>query len=147
MTTRNTIEDRTVLHSPRRRAWMVLLALAIIALPGLASAGEHHKGERASATSLAPEQVRTVQRALSSQGYAVALTGAWDQDTRAALMKFQRSRDLPTTGDLDPATTQALGVDPSLVTPVGGTASREQVNVDPAVNCDVNTTIDCRPGA
>ena len=45
---------------------------------------------------LAPEQVRLVQRSLVDRGFAVDLTGNFDDRTQTALMDFQRARGLPT---------------------------------------------------
>src|SRR6185369_1095588 len=60
----------------------------------------------------APEQVRTLQRALSDRGFAVDLTGRFDDRTQTALMDFQRARGLPSTGNLNQPTVEALGIDP-----------------------------------
>jgi peptidoglycan hydrolase-like protein with peptidoglycan-binding domain len=67
---------------------------------------------------LSPEQVRVVQRALADRGFAVELTGEYDSSTRSALTAFQRARGLPATGNLNSPTVEALGIDPSDVTPV-----------------------------
>jgi hypothetical protein len=98
---------------------------------------------------LEPEQIRMVQRALNDHGMNVAVTGSWDQRTRAAIGTFQSENGLPSTGTLDPATSRALGVDPYEVVPVGGRlpeAAARSTADDPAVNCAINTTVDCRPG-
>jgi peptidoglycan hydrolase-like protein with peptidoglycan-binding domain len=67
-----------------------------------------------------PEQVRTLQRALSDRGFAVDLTGRFDDRTQTALMDFQRARGLPSTGNLNRPTVEALGIDPREVMPVRG---------------------------
>jgi hypothetical protein len=64
-----------------------------------------------------PAQAHLVQRSLNEHGYPVELTGIYDQRTRAAVTGFQRSHGIETTGDMDPATAHALGLDPSEVTP------------------------------
>ena len=87
-----------------------------------------------------PEQIRRVPRALQERGYQVAPTGAWDPGTSTALADFQSSSGLPATGQWDAATSRALGLDPSAVMPVSGTRT-----ADPAVNCEINNTIDCLP--
>jgi peptidoglycan hydrolase-like protein with peptidoglycan-binding domain len=68
----------------------------------------------------APEQVRTLQRALADRGFAVDLTGRFDDHTQTALQDFQRARGLPPTGNLDQPTVEALGLDPREVLPVRG---------------------------
>jgi len=96
---------------------------------------------------MSPEQIRLVQRTLNAQGYPVEVTSAWDKRTRAALTSFQTAHALPATGDLDPATSQALGVDPADVMPVRATAAEDAAaSDDPAVNRSVNNTVDGRPG-
>ena len=104
------------------------------------------------ATSLAPEQVRMIQRALTEQGHPVALTGTWDRGTQSALLSFQRSHHLPATGTIDPATADALGVDPNAVQPVSKFEPTSGYGYlhpfdpnNPEVNCAVNNTVDCRP--
>ncbi len=72
---------------------------------------------------LAPEQVRLVQRALTDRGFALDLSGAFDDRTQTALMDFQRARGLPTTGNLNRPTVEALGLDPRDVMPVRGSTS------------------------
>ena len=96
--------------------------------------------------SLQPEQVRVVQRALQDYGYNVALSGTWDDGTRAAVGSFQSANGLPATGALDSATSKALGVDPWAVTPVAGRMPEANLRSDPAVNCAINNTVDCLPG-
>jgi hypothetical protein len=121
--------------------WLLALALVFAFQPTVA-------GGKDRTASLEPEQIRTVQRALQDKGHAVELTGAWDEGTRAALTAFQAKSDLPQTGQLDPATSRALGVDPSAIMPVSGMKTAESgINFDdPAMNCSVNNTADCRPG-
>lgn len=69
---------------------------------------------------LSPEQVRVVQRSLGDRGFAVELTGNYDDQTRVALGDFQRSRGLPATGNLNAETAAALGIDPADMMPVRG---------------------------
>ena len=71
-------------------------------------------------SSLSPEQVRLVQRSLADRGFAVDLSGRFDDPTRQALSEFQRARGLPATGNLNPPTVDALGLDPRDVMPVRG---------------------------
>ena len=65
-------------------------------------------------------QARLVQRSLNGHGYPVELTEIYDARTRAAVTAFQRSHGIEATGDMDPATARALGLDPGDVTPTRG---------------------------
>jgi N-acetylmuramoyl-L-alanine amidase len=63
---------------------------------------------------LHPNVVRGVQRRLRQQGfYTGGPDGVWGPRTRSAVEHFQRSRGLDATGDLNPKTAAALGVDPN----------------------------------
>jgi peptidoglycan hydrolase-like protein with peptidoglycan-binding domain len=69
---------------------------------------------------LNPEQVRVLQRALAAKGQVLEVTGAFDEQTSAALKAFQRSQNLVPTGNLNFKTIEALGVNPADVMPVRG---------------------------
>lgn len=57
--------------------------------------------------------VRDAQQRLSTLGfYAGAIDGIWGPDTQAAVERFQRSRGLQVTGDLDQVTASALQAEP-----------------------------------
>src|SRR5258708_35425667 len=57
--------------------------------------------------------VRDAQQRLSALGfYAGAIDGFWGPDTQAAVERFQRSRGLQVSGDLNPVTTSALQAAP-----------------------------------
>src|SRR5690242_16643596 len=59
----------------------------------------------------ADNTVMNAQTALNSQGYnAGAADGRMGPNTRAAVSKFQADHNLPSTGSLDSATLNALGV-------------------------------------
>ena len=112
------------------RKLLILAALALAAC----SHSRSSKGEEAASSGtqpgdktwvaqpgdLSPEQVRVVQRSLGDRGFAVELTGNYDDQTRVALSDFQRSRGLPATGNLNAETAAALGIDPADVMPVRG---------------------------
>jgi Putative peptidoglycan binding domain len=80
---------------------------------------------------LSPEQVRLVQRSLVDRGFAVDLTGSFDDRTQTALMDFQRARGLPATGNLNAPTVEALGIDPRDVMPVRGSSSSMDSSREP----------------
>ena len=68
------------------------------------------------AQSLAPSAVRTVQSRLRSAGdYSGRLDGIWGPDSIAALERFQQTHGLQPTGQLNPATTVTLGIDPAML--------------------------------
>jgi hypothetical protein len=52
-----------------------------------------------------------VRGRLNNLGFACAATGDWDADLKGALMRYQSLRNLPPTGELDDATSQALQQD------------------------------------
>jgi len=57
--------------------------------------------------------VMAAEQALTKFGYNPGnADGTYDDNTRAAVMNFQKERGLRTTGELDAATLSALGVPP-----------------------------------
>jgi peptidoglycan hydrolase-like protein with peptidoglycan-binding domain len=63
---------------------------------------------------LDPAVVRGVQRRLRQFGYYHGpADGTWGARTEEAMERFQRSRGLEPTGDLNPTTASALGLDPN----------------------------------
>lgn len=63
---------------------------------------------------LDPGVVRGVQNRLRQLGlYAGRAHGVWGPRSQAALERFQKSRGLEATGDLNPMTASALGVNPN----------------------------------
>lgn len=54
--------------------------------------------------------VTFVQRLLRERRYRVTIDGYFGQETRAAVLAFQRNNRLPQTGNVDSATWRALGV-------------------------------------
>ena len=58
------------------------------------------------------EKVKAAQQALKDKGYdAGTVDGRMGPKTQAALRDFQKAQGMELTGDLDPKTTQALGMD------------------------------------
>lgn len=63
---------------------------------------------------IAPPGLRAVQDSLHRAGiYGGAADGVWGQDSQAALQQFQQAHALLVTGQMNPATAQALGLDPA----------------------------------
>jgi peptidoglycan hydrolase-like protein with peptidoglycan-binding domain len=83
---------------------------------GLLAAGA---GPAAAAPEAAPGPlsrlaVRNVQARLRSLGfYRGAVDGFWGPGTQAAIERFQQGHGLQPTGQLNPATAQAMGLDPN----------------------------------
>jgi peptidoglycan hydrolase-like protein with peptidoglycan-binding domain len=63
---------------------------------------------------LSPEVVRTIQGRLRQLGfYRAEPDGVWGPKTQAAVERFQQSRALQVTGQLNPTTITAMGLDPN----------------------------------
>lgn len=68
----------------------------------------------APAMPLSPRAVRNVQMRLRALGfYRPSADGVWGAGTQTALERFQRGRGLEANGQINPATIQALGLNPS----------------------------------
>ncbi|MGG5818410.1 peptidoglycan-binding domain-containing protein [Falsiroseomonas sp. HW251] len=81
-----------------------------IALPQVLSVPEQAAGP---AAGLSPRAVRNVQQRLRALGfYQGGADGVWGAGTQAALERFQRGRGLEATGQINPMTAQALGLNP-----------------------------------
>jgi peptidoglycan hydrolase-like protein with peptidoglycan-binding domain len=63
---------------------------------------------------LSSHQIRDIQQALEARGaHAIRVDGQWGPDIEAAVRNFQKSENLITqSGELDPLTLMALGLDP-----------------------------------
>ncbi len=63
---------------------------------------------------LSPTAIRNVQQRLRGMGfYRGAVDGLWGAGTQAAIERFQQGRGLQSNGQINPATVQALGLDPN----------------------------------
>lgn len=68
----------------------------------------------ASTETLSPAAVRNVQQRLRTLGfYRGSVDGTWGPGTQSSIERFQQGRGLQSTGQLNPATAQALGLDPN----------------------------------
>jgi peptidoglycan hydrolase-like protein with peptidoglycan-binding domain len=68
----------------------------------------------AASNTLSRRAVRNVQSRLRALGfYNGQVDGAWGAGTQAAIERFQQGRGLQPTGQLNPATAQAMGLDPN----------------------------------
>ena len=64
----------------------------------------------ASPAAIPGSRVKALQEALSEQGMTVTADGVLDEETRAAIRKYQSQHHLPVTGEPDQATLDKLGV-------------------------------------
>ena len=68
----------------------------------------------ATSNTLSRSAVRNVQSRLRALGfYRGQVDGAWGAGTQAAIERFQQGRGLQSTGQINPATAQAMGLDPN----------------------------------
>lgn len=68
----------------------------------------------AASNTLSRSAVRNVQARLKSLGfYRGQVDGAWGAGTQSAIERFQQGRGLQSTGQINPVTAQALGLDPN----------------------------------
>jgi peptidoglycan hydrolase-like protein with peptidoglycan-binding domain len=83
-------------------------------LAGAASSVPTSPVTTTAAEPLAPEVVRTIQGRLRQLGFYSGQTdGIWGPGMQSSLERFQQGRGLQPTGQLNPATTTALGLDPN----------------------------------
>lgn len=61
-------------------------------------------------TSISESTVKALQEALNRQGIAVKVDGVLNEETRAAIRKYQSQHHVPVTGEPDKATLDKLGV-------------------------------------
>ncbi len=63
---------------------------------------------------LSPAAVRNIQNRLRAMNfYRGPVDGAWGAGTQSAIERFQQGRGLQSTGQVNPATAAALGLDPN----------------------------------
>jgi hypothetical protein len=82
----------------------------------VANAQQQISPQRLSTTvrDIQPALVRDIQQALDKMGFkAGRVDGKWGPQTEAALKDFQKSKNMPSNGQLDAMTTTALGLNPS----------------------------------
>ncbi len=110
----------------QRISWLAAIALLacaskqkVTSVPPDAGPDAEDRTTVVQPSTLSPEQVQLVQRSLVDRGFAVDVSGTFDQPTQTALADFQRARGLPATGNLNAPTIDALGLDPRDVAPSG----------------------------
>jgi peptidoglycan hydrolase-like protein with peptidoglycan-binding domain len=90
-----------------------------------------HPSRAADAGSVAqpldPAVVRTIQQRLSRAGYYTGrIDGVWGPQAEAAVERFQRGNGLQSTGELNPTTLSALGLDPNNLAGQGSGSSLQR---------------------
>lgn len=89
----------------RRAATALPLALLLAAgVPAVSALAQ------APAAALSESTIKSLQEALNKQGIAVPANGVLNDETRAAIRKYQSQHHLPVTGEADKATLDKLGV-------------------------------------
>jgi peptidoglycan hydrolase-like protein with peptidoglycan-binding domain len=85
----------------------------LLARPGVGTSTDPTVPAATPAT-LSRAAVRNVQARLRTLGfYRGSADGVWGPGTQAAIERFQQGRGLQSTGQINPATAQALGLDPN----------------------------------
>lgn len=86
----------------------------LAARPGDVATGADAAPAAVMAAPLSPLAVRNVQARLRAMGfYRGPVDGIWGPRTQAAVERFQQGRSLQVNGQINPATAQALGLDPN----------------------------------
>lgn len=93
-------------------------------------------GSESGAAHLTTDQIRRLQRELSTRGmYQGAVDGAWGPQTMAALRQFQQQQGLDPSGRADAQTRQALGLQLDRQ-PVSGAQTSASPELQPQVGRD-----------
>lgn len=99
---------------------VVAVTSAVLVSFGALAGGQEHSSSGASAE---PATVRQAQEKLISEGFnAGPVDGRLGQQTRQGLKDFQESRGLQPSGQLDPQTIAALGLDSDSSAAAGGSS-------------------------
>lgn len=99
---------------------LVAATSAVLISFGAVAGGQQHSSVGASAE---PATVRQAQEKLMSEGFDPgAVDGRLGQQTRQGLKDFQESRGLEPSGQLDPQTIAALGLESDSSAATGGTS-------------------------
>jgi hypothetical protein len=89
----------------------MLFAAALASLsPNLPAMAQTTSAPAPAAAALSEPTVRALQEALRKQGISVTVSGVLNDETRAAIRKYQSLHHLPVTGEPDKATLAKLGV-------------------------------------
>ncbi len=99
--------------NPATAATLGLRPAELLTPPGEATGADAAPAAAMSAP-LSPVAVRNVQARLRALGfYRAGVDGIWGPGTQRAVERFQQGRGLQVNGQINPATAQALGLDPN----------------------------------
>ena len=95
--------------------WLGATALAAIVMlvgasPNFVAFAQTTPPPAATSVALTEPTIKALQEALNKQGIVVKVGGALNDETRAAIRKYQSQHHLPVTGEPDKATLDKLGV-------------------------------------
>lgn len=96
----------------RRLGAAVLVATVMLAgvLPNSGVLAQTTSPPAATSAALSEPMIKALQEALNKQGIAVKVDGVLNDETRAAIKKYQSQHHVPVTGEPDKATLDKLGV-------------------------------------
>ncbi len=80
------------------------------ALPNFAAFAQTTPSPATASVALTEPATKALQEALNKQGIVVKVDGVLNEETRAAIRKYQSQHHLPVTGEPDKATLDKLGV-------------------------------------
>lgn len=94
------------------RSLILFLLIPVCSLAQTATRERTVEPDRTAELKITSKEVSAVQAALSKQGYYKAKTnGILDQETRAALRRYQTEHDLTASGRIDRATLEKLEIE------------------------------------
>ena len=102
---------KSLLKSPRLGATVVATAIALVgASPNFPAFAQTTPPPATTSATLIEPTIKALQEALNKQGIVVQVNGVLNDETRAAIRKYQSQHHLPVTGEPDKATLDKLGV-------------------------------------
>ncbi len=102
---------KSVLKNFRLGATALAAAVILVgASPNFAAFAQATSAPAAASIALSEPIIKALQEALNKQGIAVKVDGVLNDETRAAIKKYQSQHHVPVTGEPDKATLDKLGV-------------------------------------
>ena len=104
--------DSRSIHTFIKTGLISFGALGVIAVGGLALAGRSSDSEQAlSQVGSRGKEVTAIQQELKARGlFTVGVTGYYGEETRKAVLRFQKQKGIQQTGIAGPITLKALGI-------------------------------------
>lgn len=112
------------LNNIRRGAAVLATAVMLASLSPNLGASAQTTPPASTAAALSEATITALQEALTKQGIAVKPTGVLNDETRAAIRRYQSQHHLPVTGEPDKATLDKLGVRVSAAQPGSATTAQ-----------------------